>query len=239
MIDIIQVIGSTGTLLVAIVTIIVAVFSLFGQKRSLFELKKTVEEDAEESKTGKSVPEEKGNTASEKRIILSERQYQLLRQYHSQGLEQSKISFWFSLIFAALGFVVIITATFTMESGVQLTAQGRAFITLLAGTIIDAVAALFFVQSNKARELMTNFFDRLRADRKLEEALNLCREIKDKNIQSKVQTLLTLRFTEIQINDGLLSTMLGPQVSVGTDSKSVTAQEGKVNSNTENVLMNG
>jgi len=36
------------------------------------------------------------------------KQYILLREYHAQGIAQSKISFWFSLVFAALGFGVII-----------------------------------------------------------------------------------------------------------------------------------
>jgi hypothetical protein len=38
---------------------------------------------------------------------LGEQQYVLLRAYHAQGLAQSKISFWFSLIFASIGFSVI------------------------------------------------------------------------------------------------------------------------------------
>ncbi len=102
-----------------------------------------------------------------------DKQYLLLREYHAQGLAQSKISFWFSLIFAALGFAVIVSAIFTLQPGERLLEQGRTFITLVAGTVIDAVAALFFVQSNKARQLMVDFFDRLRNDRKLEESLRL------------------------------------------------------------------
>src|SRR6185437_1382935 len=35
-----------------------------------------------------------------------------LAQYYSQVLANSKISFWFSLIFASLGFVVIVIASF-------------------------------------------------------------------------------------------------------------------------------
>jgi hypothetical protein len=34
-------------------------------------------------------------------------QYVLLREYHAQGLAQSRMSFWFSLIFASIGFAVI------------------------------------------------------------------------------------------------------------------------------------
>jgi hypothetical protein len=81
----------------------------------------------------------------------ADKQYLLLREYHAQGLAQSKISFWFSLVFAALGFAVIVSAIFTLQPGERLLDQGRTFISLVAGTVIDAVAALFFVQSNKAR----------------------------------------------------------------------------------------
>ena len=35
-------------------------------------------------------------------VEAADKQYLLLREYHAQGLAQSKISFWFSLIFAAL-----------------------------------------------------------------------------------------------------------------------------------------
>ena len=33
-------------------------------------------------------------------VSFLDKQYWLLREYHTQGLAQSKISFWFSLIFA-------------------------------------------------------------------------------------------------------------------------------------------
>jgi hypothetical protein len=38
------------------------------------------------------------------------RQYALLREYHAQGLAQSRVSFWFSLTFASIGFAVIALA---------------------------------------------------------------------------------------------------------------------------------
>jgi hypothetical protein len=46
---------------------------------------------------------------------------------------------------------------------------GRAAI--IWGTVIQAAYTLFVVQSNRARQLMTEFFDKLRVDRKLDEAL--------------------------------------------------------------------
>src|ERR1035441_1929553 len=52
-----------------------------------------------------------------------------LAQYYSQVLAHSRISFWFSLIFASLGFVVIVVASFmysTTNSGA--TEIGRAHV---------------------------------------------------------------------------------------------------------------
>ena len=104
-------------------------------------------------------------------------QYALLREYHAQGLSQSRISFWFSLVFASLGFAIIAFSIvlFTQQSGDTWSGAGKPLFALVAGTIIDAVSALFFVQSNKARQLMTEFFDKLRTDRKLNEVAETSR----------------------------------------------------------------
>src|SRR5258706_11140655 len=116
-----------------------------------------------------------------------DKKFALLIQYHSQGLAQSKISFWFSLIFASIGFAIIVIAILTVQREVSIWDQGRTFITLISGTIIDTVSALFFVQSNKARQLMTDFFDKLRMDRKFEESLRLADQITDTKLQSALK----------------------------------------------------
>lgn len=87
--------------------------------------------------------------------------------------------------------------------------QGRTFITLVAGTVIDAVATLFFVQSNKARQLMVDFFDRLRSDRKLEESLKLAVNIQDPELKSRLYALLSLNFAETKPTDSFLLAFLG------------------------------
>jgi len=142
-------------------------------------------------------------------------QYALLQEYHAQGLAQSKISFWFSLIFAAIGFFIIIISilsyVFSNEAvntelavkSTLLDSAGKPIFAVIAGTIIDAVAALFFVQSNKARQLMTEFFDKLRIDRKLDESLNVLSKIEDKTISSRVKALLALNFAEIDVTDDM------------------------------------
>ena len=92
-----------------------------------------------------------------------------MREYHAQGLSQSRVSFWFSLVFASLGFAIIALSVGIFLQRVDnpnvgwLETAGKPVFTLVAGTVIDAVSALFFVQSNKARQLMTEFFDKLRS----------------------------------------------------------------------------
>jgi hypothetical protein len=81
-------------------------------------------------------------------------------EYHRQSIAQSRISFWFSLIFASLGFLMIATSVFAYS-------EKTGYLGVVAGTIIDAVAALFFYQSNRARRLMADFFDRLRGSGKV------------------------------------------------------------------------
>ena len=67
------------------------------------------------------------------------RQYLLLREYHAQRITQSKISFWFSLVFAALGFAVIVSGLLTLQADKEFSKQAGIFVTMLAGTVIDAV----------------------------------------------------------------------------------------------------
>jgi len=140
------------------------------------------------------------------------KQYLLLKEYHAQGLAQSKVSFWFSLVFAALGFGVIVMGLLTLQSDKEFPKQAASFITMMAGTIIDAVSALFFVQSNKARQLMSEFFDKLRVDRKLEEAMRLAKEIHNPDLRDRLQTLIALNFSEVKTAESLLSSLLGIQL---------------------------
>lgn len=148
-------------------------------------------------------------------LDASEKQYILLSSYHAQSLAQSKQSFWFSLVFASLGFGVIVMAILgNSPNNIDKT------IKLISGTIIDAVAGLFFVQSNKARELMSEFFDKLRTDRKLDESLRLVAEVPDETLKSRLQVVLSLNFADVKLNDEALRNLLdttgreSPQPSV-------------------------
>lgn len=211
MIDTKEIITNIVVLAVAIVTVVIAILTYLRRGKIKFgqlqvDFGKVIEADVEHVR--KIISETAPGASS------ADKQYLLLREYHAQGLAQSKISFWFSLIFASLGFAVIVIAILTMERGVQLTEQGRSFITLIAGTIIDAVAALFFVQSNKARQLMTEFFDKLRADRKLEESLNLASQVPDQILQSRLKIIIAMNLADVKSSEAILPLIIGTQSEI-------------------------
>jgi len=131
-------------------------------------------------------------TVSEK---LEVRRQALLETYHNQGLSQSRVSFAFSLALGALGFAVIVFAVLTKNQ------QAGAYI---AGAVTEAVAALFFTQSNQARRLMADFFDKLRVDRRLEECLKLTHNIEDEKLRSSMKALVALQLVDSKVSPSVL-----------------------------------
>jgi hypothetical protein len=114
-----------------------------------------------------------------------------LANYYSLTLGQAKISFWFSLIFASGGFLVIIGASILFKEG----EYGSASIKILSGIVIDSVAALFFIQSRRAQESMASFFEKLRNDRQFAEARTICNEIVSDDKKDAIKTILALHYS--------------------------------------------
>jgi hypothetical protein len=198
-----QILAALAGVIVSIAVLWRSVNSLRSDRRSVTEIRpwpSEAEEAGGPSQDSSSKPKE----ATKPLIPIDERGRALLDEYHAQGLSQSKISFWFSIIFASLGFLIIASALLRVNIGASMSNQAPTIISLISGTVIDAVSALFFVQSNKARQLMTEFFDRLRKDRKFEEALRLAGSVKDPSLQSRLQTLLALSFAELNPPDDML-----------------------------------
>jgi hypothetical protein len=138
-------------------------------------------------------------------LIADDRNFALLRTYHSQGLAQSKISFWFSLVLGVAGFGLIVWAVvLMMRSGNALNAQGRATVPLIAGTITEAVSTLFFVQSNNTRKVMTTFFDKLRLDRNLDESLRLIDSVRDPKLQGSLQAVIAIHLVDAKLDPSVL-----------------------------------
>lgn len=138
------------------------------------------------------------------RLALEAEQVNQLIQYHANSLAQSQLSFRFSIAAATAGFAIIAIGVGQLYF-VKDSSQGP-ILTLVAGTIIDAVAALFFTQSNQARKSMTEFFDKLRLDRQFNESLRLCESIRDPLMQSQIKSKLCLYFAGIREPQSLLET---------------------------------
>jgi hypothetical protein len=122
-----------------------------------------------------------------------------LANYYSQVLAQSKVSFWFSLVFASIGFFIIVLAAFMYSEA----DTGSTIARFVAGGVVDAVAALFFVQSKRAQESMSEFFDKLRRDRNHVEARKLCESLGSGETQDALRVRLSLHYAEVPSPDDI------------------------------------
>ena len=134
-----------------------------------------------------------------------------LAKYYGEVLAQSKVSFWFSLIFAVVGFLVIIIAAFMYSNQ----ADSTAFVQMIAGAIIDAVAGLFFVQSRRAQKSMADFFDKLRLDRQHTDSKKMCESIENTIARDALKIELSLYYAGVPesaaVSKGIISEWLAAQ----------------------------
>lgn len=122
-----------------------------------------------------------------------------LANYYAQILSQSKVSFWFSLIFASLGFLVIVVAAFLYKDG----ASSSAIAQFIAGIIMDAVSGLFFVQSRNAQQSMGEFFDKLRRDRAQVESRALCDAVVSADAKDALRVHLALYYAGVEAHESV------------------------------------
>jgi len=127
-----------------------------------------------------------------------------LENYYSQVLVQSRISFWFSLVFASIGFLIIVLAAFLHSTAAADSTIAR----FIAGGVVDAVAALFFVQSKKAQESMADFFDKLRRDRNHLEARKLCESLDSPAAKDALRVRLALHYAEVGNPDAIAEAII-------------------------------
>lgn len=127
-----------------------------------------------------------------------------LANYYAQVLGQSKTSFWFSLVFASIGFLIIVLAAF-MHADAE---SGSTVARFVAGGVVDAVAALFFVQSKRAQESMADFFDKLRRDRNHVKARKLCESLETKEAKDALRVRLALHYAEVETPDSIAESIM-------------------------------
>ncbi|MBB2905801.1 hypothetical protein FHR76_002183 [Rhizobium sp. RAS22] len=117
-----------------------------------------------------------------------------LANYYNQALARANISFWFSLVFASIGFGVIIFAFISHTQG----NIADTLIKVLSGTVIDGVSALFFVQSTNAQKSMSEFFEKLRLDRLNAEAREMISEIENVERRDQLRAQLVIKYAGIE-----------------------------------------
>lgn len=120
--------------------------------------------------------EEKGNTIQAK------------ERYHDQGLKQAKIGFWFGIIGASIGLIVIIGALCFLEDKLW----GS-----VSGIIIEGVSLLIFRISDNAIARMGEFFDILGEDNDKIRAIDLTNSIKHDETKDEVSVKLALHLAGI------------------------------------------
>lgn len=116
-----------------------------------------------------------------------------LSNYYNHALSRANISFWFSLIFASIGFGVIIFAFATHTSG----DLAGTIVKAASGAVIDAVSSLFFIQSTNAQKSMGEFFEKLRLDRLNAEAREMIGEIENAERRDQLRAQLVLKYSGI------------------------------------------
>lgn len=107
--------------------------------------------------------------------------------YHTLGMKQSNISFYYSLIGGMAGMLIIIFSLVKQQG----------IIGVSAGAITEIVSVLFFTQTNNARKVMTEFFDKLRADTDIQNSLDLCNSIENCQIKDRLKVKLSLHYAGI------------------------------------------
>jgi hypothetical protein len=120
----------------------------------------------------------------------------LITSYHRQALQEARIQFWFSIAAASIGFGLIASAaTIAAKSTVN-----EALLRALPGTVIEAVAALFFRQASEIRERATALYDRLRSDRKYSQAIMIVNSIEQPDLRSMVKARLALHIVGLTVS---------------------------------------
>jgi len=194
-----SVILELATIGITAITVVFSIFSLIGAFRSgvLTKVRVGGLEIASNSPESQRIRTAIEQTVTGKDDIPFE--VEQLTNYYSQILSQSKIAFWFSLVFASLGFVAIVVAAFfyTSES------SGTTIAQFVAGTIMEAVASLFFVQSKNAQKSMGDFFDKLRSDRLHLESRKLCDDIANSDAQDSLKLHLSLHYAGVKDSDAI------------------------------------
>lgn len=83
-----------------------------------------------------------------------------LAKYYTEITRKTKISFWFSWVFALFGLSILLIITYSdMELNF-----GKIIVSFISITIIEAVSLLFILKSNKSQKEIEQFVENLGED---------------------------------------------------------------------------
>lgn len=114
---------------------------------------------------------------------------QAKHNYHTQGLQQSKIGFWLSIVGATMGIIIIAFSFFIPKYQSQLG--------MIIGILIEVMSTVILVISNNANKRMVEFFDKLRLDSNTVNSIELMKTIKNEDIRDELAVKLSLHLIGI------------------------------------------
>jgi len=137
-------------------------------------------------------------------LLESDAQESMLTEIYSHGLAQAKVSFFVSIVFGMLGSAVLLTgvglAIMHADSNGN---RYAAIVTQTSGAVIDLLAGVFFLQSNRTRRDMgaqgVMLRDDGRFDRRLKAASVLSDNIKDEPLRDHVRAQMALQLVGGQL----------------------------------------
>jgi hypothetical protein len=120
----------------------------------------------------------------------------IMEKYSALNLAQSRTSFIASIVFASLGFLVILSGVAVVIF--KLGTLESATIPALSGAVVETVGGLLFAINKRTQKVMLEFYNKLRSDHRVEHAIEIAKELPDRHMGSSLQVLLALQFVEAE-----------------------------------------
>lgn len=134
-------------------------------------------------------------------LVEPDAQESMLTEIYSHGIAQAKLSFFISLVFGAFGSLVLLSG-----AGLAVwhaTSNGQRYAAIVAqvsGTVINLLAGVFFLQSNRTRKDMgaqgVMLRDDSRSDRRLKAAGLLVDKISDEGLRNQTRAQMALQLVD-------------------------------------------
>ncbi len=138
-------------------------------------------------------------------LLEPDAQASMLTQIYSHGLAQAKVSFFVSIVFGMVGSAVLLTGVgLAIGHADSNGSRYAAIVTQTAGAVINVLAGVFFLQSNRTRRDMgaqgVMLRDDGRFDRRLRAASVMSDNISDEPLRNRVRAEMALQLVGGQLD---------------------------------------